>query len=79
MGNMTKNDIVQNVHSKLGFAKKDSAKLVDSVFEIMKESLARGEKIKISGFGSFVLKEKKAQNSVLFFKHGHIRIQQSSC
>jgi integration host factor subunit alpha len=34
---------------------------VDSVFDIMKDCLARGEKIKISGFGNFVVKEKKAR------------------
>ncbi|MDO9528585.1 MAG: integration host factor subunit alpha [Syntrophales bacterium] len=58
---MTKIDIVQDVCSKLGFSKKDSAKIVEAVFDIMKENLARGEKIKISGFGSFVVKEKKAR------------------
>jgi integration host factor subunit alpha len=58
---MTKIDIIQNVYEKLGFSKKDSARLVDSVFDIMKDCLARGEKIKISGFGNFVVKEKKAR------------------
>ena len=58
---MTKNDIVQNVHDKLGFSKKDSAKMVEHVFEIMKDNLARGEGIKISGFGSFAVREKKAR------------------
>lgn len=61
METMTKNDIVQNVHDKLGFSKKDSAKMVEHVFEIMKDNLARGEKIKISGFGSFAVREKKAR------------------
>ncbi len=58
---MTKNDIIQNVHDKLGFSKKDSAKIVEHVFEIMKDNLTRSEGIKISGFGSFVVKEKKAR------------------
>ncbi len=58
---MTKNDIVQNVHDKLGFSKKDSAKMVEHVFEIMKDNLARGEKIKVAGFGSFAVREKKAR------------------
>ena len=56
---MTKIDIVQNVCGKLGFSKKDSAKIVESVFDIMKGCLERGEKLKISGFGNFVVKEKK--------------------
>jgi integration host factor subunit alpha len=57
---MTKIDIIQDVYEKLGFSKKDAAKIVESVFEIMKDSLANGEKIKISGFGNFSVKEKKS-------------------
>jgi integration host factor subunit alpha len=55
---MTKADIVQNVRDTLGFSKKDSRKIVESVFDIMKENMARGENIKVSGFGNFVVKEK---------------------
>lgn len=58
---MTKIDIIQDVYEKLGFSKKDSAKIVESVFDIMKDKLANGEKIKISGFGNFVVKGKKAR------------------
>ncbi len=58
---MTKIDIIQDVYEKLGFSKKDAAKVVESVFEIIKDSLANGEKIKISGFGNFSVKEKKSR------------------
>ena len=58
---MTKIDIVQDVYDKLGFSKKDSARIVEAVFDIMKENLAQGEKIKVSGFGSFVVREKNAR------------------
>lgn len=57
---MTKADIVQTVYARLGgFSKKESADLVDLVFETMKETLGCGEKIKISGFGNFVLRDKR--------------------
>lgn len=57
---MTKADIVQTVYARLGgFSKKESADLVDLVFETMKETLGRGEKIKISGFGNFVIRDKR--------------------
>src|SRR5262245_20768308 len=57
---MTKADIVQAVYTRLGgFSKKESADLVDLVFETMKETLGRGEKIKISGFGNFVMGDKR--------------------
>jgi len=61
---MTKIDIIQDVYEKLGFSKKDAAKIVESVFEIMKDSLARGEKIKISGFGNFSVKDKKSRRGI---------------
>lgn len=59
-GDMTKAEIVQALYTRLGgFSKKESADLVDLVFETMKETLGRGEKIKISGFGNFVLRDKR--------------------
>ena len=58
---MTKIEIIQSVHEKMGFPKKNSAEIVESVFNIIKDSLARGEKIKISGFGNFIVKEKKSR------------------
>ena len=59
---MTKSDIIQAVYDRLGgFSKRESADLVDLVFEMMKETLGRGEKIKISGFGNFVLRDKRAR------------------
>jgi integration host factor subunit alpha len=57
---MTKAEIVQALYSKVGgFSRKESAELVDLVFEMMKETLGRGEKIKVSGFGNFVLRDKR--------------------
>lgn len=57
---MTKADIVQALYSQVGgFSKKEAAEMVDLVFELMKETLGRGEKIKISGFGNFVLRDKR--------------------
>lgn len=55
---MTKNDIVQNIYETLGYSKKDAAAIVESLFEILKTSLAKGEKVKISGFGNFNVKAK---------------------
>jgi integration host factor subunit alpha len=57
---MTKADIVEAVYEKLGgFSKKESAEIVELVFETIKETLGRGEKIKISGFGNFVVRNKR--------------------
>ena len=55
---MTKADIVEKIYEKVGFSKKESAELVETVFDIMKSTLEGGDKIKIAGFGNFVVKEK---------------------
>ncbi len=84
---MTKLDIVQNVTDKLGLSKRESTRIVESVFEVMKEQLSKGNTVKISGFGNFVVKSKKARKGrnpqtgsemeitarkVLTFKSSHI-------
>ena len=58
---MTKAEIVEQIYERVGFSKKEAAELVEKVFEIMKETLAEGEKVKISGFGNFVVREKNAR------------------
>ncbi len=58
---MTKAEIVEQIYERVGFSKKEAAELVERVFEIMKETLAEGEKVKISGFGNFVVREKNAR------------------
>src|SRR5215216_3489587 len=62
MARMTKADIIEAVYEKVGgFSKKEAAEIVESVFNTIKETLEKGEKIKISGFGNFVVREKKAR------------------
>lgn len=56
---MTKAEIVEKIYEVVGFSKRESAEIVDSVFDIMKETLSEGEKIKISGFGNFVVRSKR--------------------
>jgi integration host factor subunit alpha len=58
---MTKIDIVQNVSDKLGLSKRDSTRIVESVFEIVKKQLSKGDTVKISGFGNFVVRSKNAR------------------
>jgi integration host factor subunit alpha len=60
MAVMTKAEIVQTLYARVGgFSKRESADIVDGIFEMLKETLGRGEKIKISGFGNFVLRDKR--------------------
>jgi integration host factor subunit alpha len=55
---MTKADIVEKVYQKIGFSKKEASELVELVFASLKDVLVRGDKVKISGFGNFVVREK---------------------
>ena len=58
---LTKADIVERVYSKIGFSKKEASDLVELVFTTLKNSLNEGERVKISGFGNFTVKEKKSR------------------
>jgi integration host factor subunit alpha len=58
---MTKADLVEAIHEQVGFSKKESADLVELVFDTMKGTLERGEKIKISGFGNFEVRDKRSR------------------
>jgi integration host factor subunit alpha len=58
---MTKVDIIENIYEKVGFSKKEVSKIVESVFDIIKETLQTEDKIKISGFGNFVIRNKRAR------------------
>lgn len=55
---MTKADIADKIHTGMGMPKKDSMEMVEAVIAIMKSTLEQGETLKISGFGSFVVKQK---------------------
>jgi integration host factor subunit alpha len=55
---MTKADLTEDVYLKTGFSKKESADIVEMVFDLMKTTLESGEKIKLAGFGNFVVKQK---------------------
>jgi integration host factor subunit alpha len=58
---VTKADIIESVYEKVGFSKKEAAEIVEMVFDTIKETLERGEKIKISGFGNFIVRDKKSR------------------
>lgn len=58
---ITKSDIVDRIFKDAGYTKKESAELVDLIFKIMKDTLASGERVKISGFGNFTLKNKASR------------------
>jgi integration host factor subunit alpha len=56
---LTKADLVDRVYERVECSKNDASELVEAVFETMKHRLEQGEKVKISGFGNFVVSEKR--------------------
>ena len=56
---MTKAEIVDAVHNEIDLSKGQSAELVESLFELIRERLENGEDIKLPGFGNFLIKEKR--------------------
>lgn len=55
---VTKAHIVENLFAKNIFTKTESAQIIETLFEIVKDSLERSEDVLISGFGKFSVKEK---------------------
>jgi integration host factor subunit alpha len=55
---MTKADIAEKIQAGIGLSKKESVEMLEAVFSLMKATLESGENMKISGFGSFIVKEK---------------------
>ena len=58
---MTKADLVEIVCERVNCPKSEAEAAVDEVFTMMRESLRRKEKVKISGFGTFAVNEKRAR------------------
>ena len=55
---LTRADLADVVHRKLGISRAESASVVERVLHHMCHSLAHGKNVKISGFGSFILRDK---------------------
>jgi integration host factor subunit alpha len=58
---LTKEDIITNVYNQVGLSKKQSRSVVETLLEIVKSRLEKGEDLLVSGFGKFVVKDKTAR------------------
>jgi len=56
---LTRDDIVEAVAEQVGFSKKQSVELVETLLELIKKTLESGEDVLVSGFGKFRVREKK--------------------
>ena len=57
-GTLTRADLAESLHREVGLSRADAARLVEQVLGHMCEALAQGQNVKISGFGSFILRDK---------------------
>ena len=58
MATLTKAHIVENLLAKKLFTKAESAQIIETLFELLKQSLEEGDDVLISGFGKFSVQEK---------------------
>ena len=58
---MTKADLINSVAEKANITKKDAEMMVSTVFTSITEALANGEKVALTGFGTFEVKERAAR------------------
>ncbi|HVA80451.1 MAG TPA: integration host factor subunit alpha [Candidatus Binataceae bacterium] len=58
---MTKADLVDLIYERVGSSKKEACEIVEAVFAIIKDGLRVGDRVKISGFGTFVVNHKHAR------------------
>ena len=87
MGTLTRADLAETINRKMGLSRAESLELVEAILNKMSDALADGENVKISGFGSFVLRDKNERigrnpktgeevpilpRSVLVFRASHV-------
>lgn len=58
---MTKADLVEKIFEKIGLSKKEAQEIIEILFETMKQTFIEGESVKISGFGTFNVRQKMAR------------------
>ncbi|MGL4313927.1 MAG: integration host factor subunit alpha [Sphingomonas sp.] len=57
-GTLTRADLADALHREVGLSRSDSSRIVEQILDTMTDALAKGENVKISGFGTFVLRDK---------------------
>ena len=57
-GTLTRADIAARINQMVGLSRNESATIVESILSHMSDALSEGQNVKISGFGTFVLRDK---------------------
>ena len=56
---LTRVDLAEAVYRKVGLSRTESAELVETVIDAIRDAVAEGDSVKLSSFGSFLVREKK--------------------
>ena len=59
VGTLTRADLAEAINRKMGLSRAESLGAIESILQHMSDALSNGENVKISGFGSFILRDKK--------------------
>jgi len=59
VGTLTRADLAETINRRMGFSRAESLDMVEEILAKMCEAMGNGENVKISGFGTFVLRDKK--------------------
>ena len=59
--NLTKKEIINSIYMQLGYSKKLIENILEDLFDVLLESLKEKGKVKISNFGTFILRHKKSR------------------
>jgi len=58
---LTRADLAEAVHAEVGLTRQDCAAMVERTLDLVVEALGRGEEVKLSGFGVFQVRAKRAR------------------
>jgi len=59
--NLTKKDLINSIYMQIGFSKKISENLLEDTMQTIIENLKKNKKLKISKFGTFLIRNKKSR------------------
>jgi integration host factor subunit alpha len=63
MGALTKDELSAKLFDEMGLNKREAREIVDLFFDTIKEELAKGRRVKIPGFGNFILHNKSERQA----------------
>ena len=60
---VVKSDLIDRVYEAVGFTRQEASEAVEILFDQIKLALGRGENVRVTGFASFIIREKKARTA----------------